>query len=180
MEIKANIAGKGLAQIEIPGRADQFGAGRCSDRPGRAFRESWLRRHSSQRVCAGVDFSDPELGPERAISILPAIWKTGVTTFCPTLVTNSIEQLVRNFRTMEEARRLDAHFAGSVPGYHLEGPYLSPGGARGAHNPALMRTPDWDEFSRLQEAAGGNIAIVTLAPECRGLTTLFGARAPPA
>jgi N-acetylglucosamine-6-phosphate deacetylase len=31
-----------------------------------------------------------------------------------------------------------------------------------------MRSPDWKEFLRLQEAAGGNIAIVTLAPELPG------------
>ena len=31
-----------------------------------------------------------------------------------------------------------------------------------------MRSPNWDEFQRLQEAAGGNIAIVTLAPELPG------------
>jgi N-acetylglucosamine-6-phosphate deacetylase len=117
---------------------------------------------------AGVNFSDPELDPERAINILPAIWKTGVTTFCPTLITNSTEQLERNFRVLEKARRLDAHFASSAPCYHLEGPYLSPGGAHGAHDPALMRFPDWNEFSRFQEAAGGNVAIVTLAPELPG------------
>jgi len=61
---------------------------------------------------------------EKAVSVLPAIWKTGVTTFCPTLITNSLEQLARNFRVLEEARKLDVHFARSVPCYHLEGPYL--------------------------------------------------------
>jgi len=116
----------------------------------------------------GVNFSDPEFDADKAISVLAAIWKTGVTTFCPTLITNTIEQLARNFRILEKARRLDARFACSAPCYHLEGPYLSPGGAHGAHSTALMRSPDWDEFSRLQEAAGGNIAIVTLAPELPG------------
>src|SRR6185312_14154709 len=66
---------------------------------------------------------------------------------------------------LEAARQLDTRFAESVPGYHLEGPYLSSGGSRGCHDPRLMHSPDWDEFMSLQEAAGGNIAIVTLAPE---------------
>jgi len=47
----------------------------------------------------------------------------------------------------------------------LEGPYISPAKAYGAHNPQLARKPDWTEFMNLQDAAGGNIAIVTLAPE---------------
>jgi N-acetylglucosamine-6-phosphate deacetylase len=117
---------------------------------------------------AGVDFSDPGLEPENAISVLPHLWRTGVTSLCPTLITNSRAALVRNFRVLEEARRADERFARSVPCYHLEGPYLSPGGARGVHDPARMRPPDWKEFLELQQAAGGRIGIVTLAPELPG------------
>jgi N-acetylglucosamine-6-phosphate deacetylase len=117
---------------------------------------------------AGVDFSDPRLEPEQAAMVLPAMWKTGVTSFCPTLITNTADALERNFRVLERARTLDVRFAQSVPGYHLEGPYLSSDKAYGAHNPDLMHAPDWIEFSRLQDAAGGNIAIITLAPELPG------------
>ncbi len=117
---------------------------------------------------AGVDFSAPHLTVEQVIGILDKIWQTGVTSICATLVTNSLEALERNFGVLEEARRRDARFAATVPCYHLEGAYLSPGGAHGAHDPTLMRFPDWKEFLRLQKAAGGNIAIVTLAPELPG------------
>lgn len=117
---------------------------------------------------AGVDFSSPDLTPEIAISILPALWRTGVSTFCPTLITNTRERLLANFRVLEKARQIDAHFANSVPCYHLESRYLSPGPSHGAHDPALMRKPDWDEFTALQEAAGGRIGIVTVAPELPG------------
>lgn len=167
VEIKANIAGKGLAQIEVErGQISSVRLLGLAD-PERPFvNPSFVDIQING--FAGVNFSDPEFDVEKAVSVLPAIWKTGVTTFCPTLITNSLEQLARNFRVLEEARKLNVHFARSVPCYHLEGPYLSPGGAHGAHDPALMRSPDWDEFSRLQEAAGGNIAIVTLAPELPG------------
>jgi N-acetylglucosamine-6-phosphate deacetylase len=167
VEIKANIAGQGLAQIEV--ERGQIGSVRLlglAD-PAKPFVSPSFVDIQINGF-AGVNFSDPELDVEKAVSVLPAIWKTGVTTFCPTLITNSLEQLARNFRVLEEARKDDVHFARSVPCYHLEGPYLSPGGAHGAHDTALMRSPDWDEFSGLQEAAGGNIAIVTLAPELPG------------
>jgi N-acetylglucosamine-6-phosphate deacetylase len=52
------------------------------------------------------------------------------------------------------------------PALHMEGPYISSqDGPRGAHPLAHTRKPDWDEFRRLQDAAGGRIGIVTLAPE---------------
>ncbi len=117
---------------------------------------------------AGVDFSAPDLEPEQAVSVLPALWKTGVTTFLPTLITNTRERLLRNFRALEQARRLDARFARAAAGYHLEGPYLSPGPSHGAHDASLMRAPDWQEFCAFQEAAGNRIRIVTLAPELPG------------
>ncbi len=63
---------------------------------------------------------------------------------------------------------MDPRFAKAAPCYHLEGPYLSPGPAHGVHDPKWMHPPDWDEFCRLQHAAGGNIGIVTVAPELPG------------
>jgi N-acetylglucosamine-6-phosphate deacetylase len=117
---------------------------------------------------AGVDFSGADLTAEQAIGILPALWRTGVTTFCPTLLTNSLPALARNFAVLEQARRLDADFAYAVPCYHLEGPYLSSAGAQGAHDTQWMHPPDWGEFEELQRAAGGRIGIVTLAPELPG------------
>ena len=116
---------------------------------------------------AGIDFSDPDLEPEAAISLLPALWATGVTSFCPTLITNTHEGLVRNFRVLEKARAADRRFAQMTPCYHLEGPYISRE-AQGVHRADCIRPPDWEEFAKLQEAAGGRIGIVTLAPEAAG------------
>lgn len=167
MEITANIPGRGLAQIQIQG--GRIGSVRMfglAD-PEKPFASPGFVDIQLNGF-GGVNFSDPGLDPEKAISILPAVWQTGVTSFCPTLITNSFEMLRRNFRILEAARTQNAHFLQTVPCYHLEGPYLSPGGARGAHDPKLMRHPNWDEFMSLQDAAGGNISIVTLAPELPG------------
>ena len=117
---------------------------------------------------AGVDFSSADLDAEKAISILPAIWGTGTTSFCPTLITNSIAALTRNFAVLEQAAHLNPDFAHAVPCYHLEGPYISPHGSHGTHDPQWMHPPDWDEFMGLQRAAGGRIGIVTLGPEMPG------------
>jgi len=117
---------------------------------------------------AGVDFSSPDLDAGQLESVLPRFRAAGVTSFCPTLITNSIDQLKKNLSVLENARREIPTLGNSIPGYHLEGPYLSAGPSRGAHNPEFMHDPDWDEFQSIQKAAGGNIRIITLAPELPG------------
>ncbi|MGH9773057.1 MAG: N-acetylglucosamine-6-phosphate deacetylase [Candidatus Acidiferrales bacterium] len=167
MQLEANIPGGGFAQIQIDGSrigpVDRLGPARGAS----AFASPGLVDIQVNGF-AGVDFSHPQLTPEKLAGVLPSIWKTGVTSFCPTLITNTHEGLIRNFRVFEEARRQFPEFAMSAPCYHLEGPYISPEGARGAHNPQYMRWPDWSEFEKLQAAAGGRIRIVTLAPELPG------------
>ena len=116
-----------------------------------------------------VDFSGNNLSPNDLITAAKAIWKDGVTSFLPTLVTNSNENLLRNFRILDEAIRNDKQLSESIPGFHLEGPYISPAeGFRGAHPPKYIRKPSFDEFMRYQEAAGGRIIQITIAPELEG------------
>lgn len=119
---------------------------------------------------AGVSFafgeSDlTEKGIEKATSEL---WKKGVTTYLPTLTTNSQEVLVRNFAILAKAMD-DEKLRGSIPGFHLEGPYINPeDGYRGAHPKHFVRLPDWDEFMEMYKASGENILQVTIAPELEG------------
>jgi len=121
---------------------------------------------------AGIDFSAPDLEPEGVLGVLEPLWRTGTTTFCPTLISNTPERLSRNFSILEQARRADVRFARAVPCYHLEGPYLAPE-ARGVHDLNLLRQPNWDELAEWQEDAGGNIGILTLAPELPGALELI-------
>lgn len=164
--IEANIPGRGLARIAIDG---PFIGSVSVDGPPDPAAPYCAPGFVDIQIngFAGLDFSSPELEPEQLLSLMPSLWATGVTSICPTLITNSRERLLRNFRVFEAARRMDSRFARMTPCYHLEGPYLAHG-PRGAHNAGHLRAPDWDEFSALQEAAGGNIGILTLAPELPG------------
>jgi N-acetylglucosamine-6-phosphate deacetylase len=175
MVLEGNLPGRGCARVEVSGgqisRVTMDGPERA-DVPVLSPGLVDLQLNG----CVGVDFSSPTLTPEEATRVLPALWNTGTTAFCPTLITNTIDALARSFRVLEAARRAARDFARCVPCYHLEGPYLSPGDAHGVHNPAFMHAPDWDEFQALQEAAGGNIGIVTVAPEWPG-TAAFIERA---
>jgi N-acetylglucosamine-6-phosphate deacetylase len=97
------------------------------------------------------------------------LWSEGVTTFFPTLITNSEGNMVRSVRAIAEACRQWPEAAGAVGGIHLEGPFISrEEGARGAHPAEYVRPPDFELFSEWQEAAGGMIRIITLSPEWPG------------
>jgi N-acetylglucosamine-6-phosphate deacetylase len=97
-----------------------------------------------------------------------ALWQSGVTTYLPTLITAGHPSLIRNFTAWARVRH-DAAFLGSIAGFHLEGPYISPvAGYRGAHSEKFIRNPDWNEFMELHQVSGNGILTVTVAPESKG------------
>jgi N-acetylglucosamine-6-phosphate deacetylase len=116
----------------------------------------------------GIDFADQQLTLEGIRAATRALWKAGVTTFLPTVITNEQENLTRSFTILAEALH-DEEIGMSIPGFHLEGPYISPlPGYRGAHLEKFIRAPQWDEFLALQKTAKNGIRLITLAPEVPG------------
>jgi N-acetylglucosamine-6-phosphate deacetylase len=119
---------------------------------------------------AGVSFTfgGGDLTDEGVKKATEEIWKTGVTTYMPTLTTNSHDLLMKNFAILGQFIDNPA-LLGSIPGFHLEGPFISPvDGYRGAHPAIHVRKPDWNEFLQLNEAANNKIIHITLAPETEG------------
>src|SRR5665647_352589 len=116
----------------------------------------------------GVDFSDQNLTIEDIRKATKALWKEGVTTFLPTIITNDTKSLKRSFTILADALN-DSEIGLSIPGFHLEGPYISPiQGFRGAHLEKYIRPPSWNEFVELQKAAQNGIRLITIAPEVNG------------
>jgi len=118
---------------------------------------------------AGVDFNGLDLTPADVHRAAQAVSATGVTTFFPTLITASFERLSLQLKVIKEAIENHPLVSKMCPGIHLEGPYISSSeGPRGVHPVQFIRDPRWDEFERLQEASGGRIKLITLAPEKEG------------
>jgi N-acetylglucosamine-6-phosphate deacetylase len=77
-----------------------------------------------------------------------------------------MDVLLHAMATIDRACRERPDVSRRIAGIHLEGPYISAeDGPRGAHPREHCRPPCWDEFQRLQRAAGGRIRLVTLSPE---------------
>lgn len=116
----------------------------------------------------GVDFTGDGLTVEKIRKVARALWKEGITTFVPTVITAGDQRLKTNFAILAEALN-DPEIKRSIPGFHLEGPYISPvKGYRGAHLGKYIRPPDWDEFMQYQQAANKGIKLITVAPEIEG------------
>jgi len=124
--------------------------------------------------CAGISFNSPDLTEEGIRRVVNVCRRHGIGAFCPTLITNCHEALLHGFATIHSACAADQNLARTLPALHLEGPYISPeDGPRGAHPLCHVRPPDWDEFRRFQDAAGGRIRLVTFAPELDGALTFI-------
>lgn len=117
----------------------------------------------------GVAFNSATLTADEVQLVAKKCREHGIGGLCPTLITASFDELTHGFTTLRQLCEADPNLAKRLPGFHLEGPYISAeDGPRGAHPLPQVRKPDWDEFQALQEAAGGRIRLVTLAPEHDG------------
>lgn len=125
----------------------------------------------------GVDFSHPSVTEAQVEAVTRQLLASGVTGFCPTLVSSRPELYARVMPTLrgvvrrqEERERAGQPATGArILGMHLEGPFISPE-RHGAHDTAVLREPS-DGLASLVKCYGGSlddVAIVTLAPELDG------------
>jgi N-acetylglucosamine-6-phosphate deacetylase len=124
---------------------------------------------------AGIDFQQAEVTAEEMSRAVQALQVHGTDRILLTLITDKIDALCAKLERFERHRRNSPAVAATVVGYHIEGPYLSAvEGYRGAHDPNCMKDPSIAEFERLWDASGGNVRLITLAPEREGAAEFIG------
>lgn len=119
---------------------------------------------------AGVDYNDPGCSGQSIATSIRTMFTTGVTRFFATIITGSRERILGALKNLtaakEEFSRSGMPEAEAMEAFHVEGPHISPeDGPRGAHPVEHVRPPDLEEFKRWQDAADGNVRLVTVAPE---------------
>ena len=186
-EVVVTVEGDRIGSVELRGGAGGAGAG---SEPGGPEREPdlggpdvWVSPgfiDLQLNGYGGCDFnrdfwSDDGRDPRESISRIVAMAaNAGTTQICPTICTNSREAMTAALRSLADARDADPDLRRAIPAIHVEGPWIaSEDGPRGAHPLKHVRDPDWSEFEAFQDAAGGAIGLVTLAPERDGALILI-------
>lgn len=114
----------------------------------------------------GMDLNESNLSADTVSDITRALFKEGITSFFPTLITNSNEAIEYGLRQISGCCIRDDLASRCIPGIHLEGPFISmDDGARGAHPRSHVKPPDWALFQKWQGVSNGAIRILTLSPE---------------
>lgn len=119
--------------------------------------------------CVRNDFSDSDVAGINQMAEYEAA--NGVTSICPTTMTLSEEHLTRACKNIAQA---GTDTGANIIGINLEGPFVSPN-KLGAQNPEFVAKPDAEMFRRLNEASGGIVKLLAVAPEMEGALEMIAA-----
>jgi len=107
----------------------------------------------------GVDDVDAREAKGPAwVRLSDTLLSQGVTSYCPTLVSEPLDCYPAFFKEVEQAISAQAKGACDLLGFHIEGPFL---GVPGAHKPAHCIDADLEWVAQLPPS----VRIMTLAPE---------------
>lgn len=113
----------------------------------------------------GAVGSDAMDASEEALSVIAsALPKEGTTTFLATTMTQSPERIKAALKNACEYIEKDKKEGARVLGVHLEGPYICDK-FKGAQPGEYIAKPESKSFDDYYETSGGNIKLVTMAPE---------------
>jgi len=117
----------------------------------------------------GVDFQRDDFSAADLSRAVHALRRAGCGRFLFTLTTVEWPRLTARLARAAALRAESEDLQSSIAGWHIEGPFLSPGpGFRGAHDPALMLDPAPDKIRALRSLTGGDPLLLTIAPERPG------------
>ncbi len=106
-----------------------------------------------------------EDGKEQSIlNMSSSLIRYGVTTFFPTIYTDTLERIIRDEIAIEDA--IGKEKGAKIGGIHIEGPFISPNKI-GAQNPLGRKEPSVDVLNRILSVSS-HIKAMTMAPELKG------------
>ena len=110
--------------------------------------------------CGGVLFND-EISLDTLRVMNETNIKTGTTSYLPTLITTTDENIEKALKLVEENENLEEI---GVLGLHIEGPYISIP-KKGIHNPDYIRVMSDEIIHKIAKFGSKVTKIMTIAPE---------------
>ncbi len=121
------------------------------------------------QVNGALNYSFQAQDRDHIPDILDYHLRAGTTTLLPTLVTAPDVTLLDS---LAGSANLEVDLPITLPGIHLEGPFLAPEKS-GAHDATALREPDLELAGKLFAAASGKLRLLTLAPELPGAAAVI-------
>jgi N-acetylglucosamine-6-phosphate deacetylase len=118
---------------------------------------------------AGIDFQRDTATGDDLHGVVEKLRLAACTQILATMITDEWSALTNRFRRMRKLRDASPVLRAAIPGWHIEGPFMSgEPGYKGAHNAAFMLDPTPEKIRELREIAGNDPLMLTMAPERNG------------
>lgn len=108
----------------------------------------------------GYGYDTMDADPENISKMTYKMLEEGITSYFPTTMTQSDENIENALVAVKEAKESNP----MIQGIHLEGPFVSLE-HKGAQPGKFMGIADAEKMKKWNELSGGNIRLVTYAPE---------------
>lgn len=106
----------------------------------------------------GIDNMDAD--PESINEMISKMYQEGITSYFPTTMTQSFENIEKALKGIAEAAEKNP----VIQGIHVEGPFIS-AVFKGAQPEEYIKIPDAETMKKWDEISGGRVRLVTYAPE---------------
>ncbi len=126
------------------------------DAAGKLVTPGFIDIHSH----GGYGFDNMDADPKLIDEMTTKMLQEGITSYFPTTMTQADEKIENALQAIREAKKMNP----MIQGIHLEGPFVSPA-YKGAQPEEFMRVADAETIEKWNELSGGNIRLVTYAPE---------------
>ena len=101
---------------------------------------------------------------EDIIAISKNVLKHGVTSYLPTLLTESVDRILNAFATVENVKKMELEDGANIIGVHMEGPFFADE-YKGAQNPDFLQYGTLESLNKLIGNHWDILKILTFAPE---------------
>lgn len=167
--VTAYVAGKGLVKTDIAFEDGKIVAiGKLDDVEPIFDTDGVVLPGFIDEHIHGAGGADAMDGTEEALqTISEYVAKEGTTGFLATTMTQSPENIGKALKNVKTVREKGEYKGAEILGVHLEGPFISPKHV-GAQPLEYVAKPAPETFDKYNEISGGNIKVVTLAPEVEG------------